>query len=53
MAGHMGSEKVTVQTLEVIRVDVERGLLLIKGAVPGAPGGDVIVTPAMKLKNKG
>ena len=53
MAGHMGSEKVTVQTLEIVRVDPERGLLLIKGAVPGAPGGDVIVTPAIKLKNKG
>ncbi len=53
MAGHMGSEKVTVQTLEIVRVDAERGLLLIKGAVPGAPGGDVIVTPAIKLKNKG
>ncbi|WP_456446850.1 50S ribosomal protein L3 [Thiolapillus sp.] len=53
MAGHMGSEKVTVQTLEVVRVDTERGLLLIKGAIPGAPGGDVIVTPAIKLKNKG
>ncbi|WP_456406806.1 50S ribosomal protein L3 [Thiolapillus sp.] len=53
MAGHMGSEKVTVQTLEIVRVDADRGLLLIKGAVPGAPGGDVIVTPAIKLKNKG
>lgn len=53
MAGHMGNEKVTVQTLEIVRVDAERGLLLIKGAVPGAPGGDVIVTPAIKLKNKG
>lgn len=53
MAGHMGSAKVTVQTLEIVRVDAERGLLLIKGAVPGAPGGDVIVTPAIKLKNKG
>ena len=53
MPGHMGSKRVTVQTLEVVRVDAERGLLLIKGAVPGAPGGDVIVTPAIKLKNKG
>ncbi|HHB11706.1 MAG TPA: 50S ribosomal protein L3 [Chromatiales bacterium] len=53
MAGHMGSKRVTVQTLEIVRVDTERGLLLIKGAVPGAPGGDVIVTPAVKLKNKG
>ncbi|UTW44896.1 50S ribosomal protein L3 [bacterium SCSIO 12696] len=48
MAGHMGSERVTVQSLEVVRVDTERNLLLIKGAVPGAPGGDVIVRPAVK-----
>lgn len=48
MAGHMGAERVTVQTLEVVRVDVERNLLLIKGAVPGATGGDVIVKPAVK-----
>ncbi|GIX31533.1 MAG: 50S ribosomal protein L3 [Porticoccaceae bacterium] len=50
MAGHMGAERVTVQNLEVIRVDVERNLLLVKGAVPGAPGGDVIVRPAVKVK---
>ena len=48
MAGHMGAERVTVQSLEVVRVDAERNLLLIKGAVPGAPGGDVIVRPAVK-----
>jgi large subunit ribosomal protein L3 len=48
MAGHMGSENVTTQGLEVVRVDSERNLLLIKGAVPGAPGGDVIVRPAVK-----
>jgi len=48
MGGHMGAENVTTQGLEVIRVDVERSLLLIKGAVPGAPGGDVIVRPAVK-----
>ncbi|GAB3287985.1 50S ribosomal protein L3 [Parahaliea aestuarii] len=48
MAGHMGAEQVTVQGLEVVRVDAERGLLLIKGAVPGAPGGDVVVRPAVK-----
>ncbi len=53
MAGHMGAEKVCVQNLEVVRVDAERNLLLVKGAVPGARGGDVIVTPAIKLKNKG
>ena len=48
MAGHMGAERVTVQNLEVVRVDAERNLLLIKGAVPGAPGGDIIVRPAEK-----
>ena len=48
MAGHMGAESVTVQGLEIVRVDAERNLLLIKGAVPGAPGGDVIVRPAVK-----
>ena len=48
MAGHMGAERVTVQTLEVVRVDAERNLLLIKGAVPGATGGDVIVKLAVK-----
>lgn len=48
MAGHMGNAKRTVQNLEVVRVDVERNLLLIKGAVPGAEGGDVIVRPAVK-----
>ncbi|USD22031.1 50S ribosomal protein L3 [Microbulbifer variabilis] len=48
MAGHMGAERVTVQNLEVVRVDAERNLLLVKGAVPGAPGGNVIVRPAVK-----
>ena len=48
MAGHMGAERVTIQTLEVVRVDAERNLLLIKGAVPGATGGDVIVKLAVK-----
>jgi large subunit ribosomal protein L3 len=48
MSGHMGSEQVTVQGLEVVRVDAERNLLLIRGAVPGAPGNDIIVRPAVK-----
>ena len=48
MAGHMGAASVTTQGLEVVRVDVERNLLLIKGVVPGAPGGDVVVRPAVK-----
>ncbi|WP_339339219.1 50S ribosomal protein L3 [uncultured Oceanicoccus sp.] len=50
MSGHMGAERVTIQTLEVVRVDEARNLILIKGAVPGAPGGDVIVRPAVKVK---
>jgi large subunit ribosomal protein L3 len=50
MSGHMGAERVTVQTLEVVRVDAERNLILVKGAVPGAPGGDVFVHPAVKAK---
>lgn len=48
MAGHMGSVRRTIQNLEVVRVDTERNLLLIKGSVPGARGGDVVVTPAVK-----
>ena len=48
MAGHMGSEKVTTQNLQVVKVDQTRQLILIKGAVPGAPGGDLIITPAVK-----
>jgi large subunit ribosomal protein L3 len=48
MAGHMGNVRRTTQNLEIVRVDAERNLLLIKGAVPGARGGDVIVTPAVK-----
>ena len=48
MAGHKGSANVTTQGLVVVRVDAERNLLLIKGAVPGAPGGSVIVRPAVK-----
>ena len=48
MAGHMGAERVTVQGLEVIRVDEEKGLILVKGSVPGANGMDVIIKPAAK-----
>ena len=53
MAGHMGSVQRSAQNLEVVRVDVERNLLLIKGAVPGHRGSDVIVTPAVKTASKG
>jgi len=48
MSGHMGAERVTTQNLEIVRVDAERNLLLIKGAVPGSIGGNVIVKPAVK-----
>jgi large subunit ribosomal protein L3 len=49
MAGQMGDERVTTQNLEIVRVDEERNLLLIKGAVPGAAGGTVIVRPSVKI----
>jgi large subunit ribosomal protein L3 len=50
MAGHMGNVRTTNENLEVVRVDAERNLLLVKGAVPGAKGGDLMVRPAMKSK---
>lgn len=52
MSGHMGNVKRTAPNLEVVRVDTERNLLLIKGAVPGSKGGRVIVRPAVKAKPK-
>ncbi len=51
MAGHMGSVRRTTQNLQVVRVDSERKLILVKGAVPGAAGSNVIVTPAIKARN--
>lgn len=48
MAGHLGAVKTTVQNLVVVRIDRERNLLLIKGAVPGSKGGDVVVRPSVK-----
>jgi len=51
MSGHMGNVRRTIQNLEVVRVDSERNLLLIKGAVPGHRGGRVIVRPAVKARN--
>ena len=48
MAGQMGNARVTVQNLKVVRVDAERNLLLVSGAVPGATGGDVVIKPAVK-----
>jgi len=51
MAGHMGAVARTQQSLEVVRVDVERQLLLVSGSVPGAKGSDVIVKPSIKAKD--
>ncbi len=51
MAGHMGAERVTTQNLEIIRVDVEKSVLLIKGAIPGSKNADVVITPAIKINN--
>ena len=51
MSGHMGNVRRTAQNLEVIRVDTERNLLLIRGAVPGHSGGQVVVRPAVKARN--
>ena len=48
MAGQLGNKQVTTQSLEVVRVDAENSLILVKGAVPGATGGDVVVKPAVK-----
>ncbi len=50
MAGHMGAVRRSIQNLEVVRVDGDRNLLLIKGAIPGSKGGDVIVRPAVKSR---
>ena len=53
MAGHMGDVRTTVQNQEVITVDVENNVLLIKGTVPGGNGCDVIVSPAKKMRARG
>ena len=52
MTGHMGDVTVTTQNLEVVRIDAERQLLLVKGAVPGAKNGQIVVFPAVKVKAK-
>lgn len=53
MAGQMGNKRCTIQTLEIVRVDTGRNLLLIKGAIPGAPGARVEVKPAVKVQVRG
>ena len=50
MAGHLGNVNRTLKNLEVIKVDIEKNLLLIKGGIHGAPGGYVIIKPVRSLK---
>ncbi|NNE36847.1 MAG: 50S ribosomal protein L3, partial [Gammaproteobacteria bacterium] len=50
MAGHLGDKQRTTQNLEIVKVDSERNLLLIKGAVPGSKGGNVVIKPSIKAK---
>lgn len=52
MAGQLGNKPCTIQSLEVVKVESERNLILIKGAVPGAPGASVVIKPAVRMKNK-
>jgi large subunit ribosomal protein L3 len=52
MSGHLGDDTVTVQNLDVVRVDAERGLLLVRGAVPGHKNADIVVRPAVKAAPK-
>lgn len=53
MAGHMGAKRVTTQSLQLVRIDAERNLVLIKGAIPGAPGARVEIKPAVKKQARG
>ncbi|CAM5195240.1 50S ribosomal protein L3 [Oligella ureolytica] len=53
MAGHMGDVTRTVQNLDIVRVDAERGLIMVKGAVPGHKNGNIVVRPAIKMTVKG
>jgi len=53
MEGHLGDAVTTIQNLTIQAIDKERNLILVKGAVPGAKGGDVVITPAVKVKRKG
>lgn len=52
MAGHMGNERSTTQNLDVVKIDADKAVIMVRGAVPGPKGSDVLVRPAVKLKNK-
>lgn len=53
MAGHLGAVKTTAQNLTVVKLDADRSLVLVKGAIPGPKGRDVIISPAIKKRNMG
>ncbi|HSW93571.1 MAG TPA: 50S ribosomal protein L3 [Gammaproteobacteria bacterium] len=53
MSGHLGDKQRTIQLQKIVRLDLERSLILIRGAVPGAPGSDVIIRPAVKAQQSG
>jgi len=53
MAGHMGATKRTIQNLKIVKIDIARNLILVKGAIPGAPGNGVIIKPAVKHEGGG
>ncbi|MFY7697600.1 MAG: 50S ribosomal protein L3 [Legionella sp.] len=53
MAGHLGNARCTIQSLEIIKVDSDRHLLMIKGAIPGAPGAKIEIKPAVKMQMRG
>lgn len=53
MAGRMGNESCVIQNQQIVKIDAERNLLFIQGGIPGAPGGKVVILPAVKRKNKG
>jgi large subunit ribosomal protein L3 len=52
MSGHMGNVQRTIQNLRIVKIDTERNLILVKGAIPGAPGTNVVVLPAVKAKEE-
>lgn len=52
MSGHLGDARRTIQNQQIIRIDLERNLIMVRGCVPGAPGGDVIISPAVKKAKK-
>jgi large subunit ribosomal protein L3 len=52
MSGHLGDKQITILNQQIVRIDAERNLILVRGVVPGAPGGDVIIRPAVKKDHK-